>query len=196
MLGPMIGLLLLCLIVAIRPLLMVGLVSGVLDQLSPTATVLVLRTSSAPLDTLGNFNALTMAVIALMAGALLGLTRRAARAEAPTWGCGYLRPTARMQYTGRSFAEMLAEQLLPTFFRPRISRRAPQGFFPAAGDFACDCKDPLNEKFYEPLFARWGNRFARLRFLQQGKVHVYLIYIVFMVILALSWISLRTWWAS
>jgi hypothetical protein len=30
--------------------------------------------------------------------------------------------------------------------------------------------------------------------LQQGVVHVYLIYIMVTVVLALAWVSLRTWW--
>ncbi len=30
----------------------------------------------------------------------------------------------------------------------------------------------------------------------QGKVHVYLAYIVLTVVLALAWVSLRTWWAT
>ena len=51
----------------------------------------------------------------------------AATAEGPTWGCGYLMPTVRMQYTGRSFAEMIAEHLLPRFLRPRTTRQAPRG---------------------------------------------------------------------
>ena len=37
-------------------------------------------------------------------------------------------------------------------------------------------------------------RFTHLRILQQGKVHVYLVYIMLMVVLALAWASLRTWW--
>ena len=57
-------------------------------------------------------------------------SRKAARAEGPTWGCGYVKPTVRMQYTGRSFAEMIAEHLLPRFLRPRTTRQRPAGLVP------------------------------------------------------------------
>ena len=36
----------------------------------------------------------------------------------------------------------------------------------------------------------------RPRILQQGKVNVYLLYIGFMLVLALAWVSLRTWWGT
>jgi len=56
--------------------------------------------------------------------------------------------------------------------------------------------DPISEKLYEPLFQRWAQRFARLRVLQQGKIHVYLVYVVLMVALALTWFSVRRWWGT
>jgi len=49
---------------------------------------------------------------------------------------------------------------------------------------------------YEPLFRRWAERCSQLRILQQGKTHVYLIYIVIVVVLALTWVSLRTSWIA
>ena len=39
---------------------------------------------------------------------------------------------------GRSFAEMMAEHLLPAFLRPRTTRQAPRGLFPSASDFGGD----------------------------------------------------------
>ena len=111
--------------------------------------------------------------------------------EGPTWGCGYLRPTVRMQYTGGSFAEMIGEHLLPRFLRPRTTRRAPRGVFPSESEFGSHCPDPVSERVYEPFFRRWAERFSRLRILQQGKVHVYLVYMVLTVVLALAWVSVR-----
>jgi hydrogenase-4 component B len=101
-----------------------------------------------------------------------------------------------MQYTGRSFAELLAEHLLPRFLRPHTTRRAPRGLFPSKSDFGTETADPVNAKVYEPFFRRWAERFSRLRILQQGQVHVYLVYILLVVVLALAWVSLRTWWAA
>ena len=49
---------------------------------------------------------------------------------------------------------------------------------------------------YEPFFRRWADRFSWLRILQQGSVHVYVLYILLTVMIALAWLSLRTWWGA
>jgi hydrogenase-4 component B len=200
MLGPMLVLVFLCLTVAVIPQAVAGLFSGVLGQvLSPDAgrILLDLESSDAPLHFVGGINAVLLAAITAGTALFLAWSRRTGRAEeGPTWGCGYIRPTERMQYTGRSFAEMLAEHLLPRFLRPHTKRQAPRGLFPSKGEFGTETPDPVSEKVYEPFFRRWADRFARLRILQQGQLHVYLVYILLVVVLALTWVSLRTWWAA
>jgi hypothetical protein len=51
-------------------------------------------------------------------------------------------------------------------------------------------------KVYDPFFERWAVRFSRLRILQHGKVQIDLVYLMFMVVLALTWMSLRGSWAT
>jgi hypothetical protein len=97
-----------------------------------------------------------------------------------------------MQYTGHSFSEMLV-RLLPKFLRPRSTRTAPRGLFPAAGEYASECPDPVIRQLYEPIFERIARRFQQVRVFQQGKVHVYLLYILITVVLALAWTSVRSW---
>jgi hydrogenase-4 component B len=132
---------------------------------------------------------------ALLLGAtVLGLMVRGRRAADDTWGCGYLAPTARMQYTGRSFAEILAERLLPRSIRPRVAIERPAAIFAEPGSLSADTTDPLTRSAYEPLFDRWTGRFSRLRWLQQGILHVYLVYILVVVVAGLAWASARRWW--
>jgi formate hydrogenlyase subunit 3/multisubunit Na+/H+ antiporter MnhD subunit len=199
MLGPMLVLVFLCLTVAVIPQAVAGLLRGVLSQLiGPDAGrgLLDLESSDAPLHIVGNLNAVTLVAIGALTAFLLAWARNTRQAEGPTWGCGYVKPTERMQYTGRSFAELLAEHLLPRFLRPHTTRRAPRGLFPSRSEFGTETPDPVSAKVYEPFFRRSAERFSRLRVLQQGKVHVYLVYILLVVVLALAWVSLRTWWAA
>jgi hypothetical protein len=171
-----------------------GSFAEVLDQvLGRDAGPLFLgqASSEAPLDTLGIVNAWTLIALGATAAAFLVLSRRRTVSVGPTWGCGYVRPTVRMQYTGRSFSEMIGEHFLPRFLRPRTTRQAPQGVFPSGSEFGSHCPDPVSERVYEPFFSRWAERFSRLRILQQGKVHVYLVYMVLTVVLALAWVSVR-----
>ncbi len=199
MLGPMLVLVVGCLAMAMIPWVVLGPVGRVINQLlGQQATTSWLSEASAdePLGVLGNFDALTSIVIVAAFFGFLAWSRNAARADGLTWGCGYVKPTARMQYTGRSFAQMTTQQLLPRFLRPHVHRQAPQGLFPAAGEFDSQYPDPITEKVYDPFFRRWAERFSQLRILQQGKVHVYLVYIALMVVLALAWVPIRRLWGS
>jgi len=199
MLGPMLVLVVGCLTMAMIPQAVAGLTVGVIDQLlgqQTAASWLSAASVAAPLGLIGIVNALTLLVIIAAFFGFLAWSRKTARAAGPTWGCGYVKPTARMQYTGRSFAEMTAKQLLPRFLQPHTHKQPPQGLFPSAGEFNSQYPDPITEKVYEPFFRDWAERFSQLRILQQGKVHVYLIYIALMVVLALAWVPIRRLWGS
>jgi formate hydrogenlyase subunit 3/multisubunit Na+/H+ antiporter MnhD subunit len=198
MLGPMLVLVFLCLTAAVIPQVIVGSLLSVLNQLLglDVGHFLGLQSSEISLQTVGNLNAVTLVAVVALTAVILALARKTRQPEGPTWGCGYVKPTERMQYTGRSFSEMIAEHLLPRFLRPHTTRRVPQGLFPSTSEFETQIPDPVSEKIYEPFFRRWANRFARLRILQQGQIHVYVVYILIVVVLALGWVSLRTWWAA
>lgn len=189
-------LIVLCTIVAVFPRQVIVEMASVQDRVygrEAGQTLKDLESSGTPLTVVGDVNAWTMIAVGTVAFSYERWTRRTARAEGPTWGCGYVEPTARMQYTGRSFTEMIVEHLLPRFLRPRTIKHAPRGLFPTKGDFVSESHDPFREKVYEPFFRRWAERFSRLRILQQGKIHFYLVYIACMVVLALAWVSLRRW---
>jgi formate hydrogenlyase subunit 3/multisubunit Na+/H+ antiporter MnhD subunit len=192
MLGPMVILAALCVAFAVMPGPVIGLLDGPIKQvLGPVRDDAAL--AKLPVDTIGVINAGVLLTGVIGTAGFVWLTRRRS-AAGPTWGCGYVRPTARMQYTGRSFAEMLAEKLLPRTLRPRTARHAPEGLFPTATTFRADSSDPVTLRIYEPFFRRWADRFALLRILQQGKVHVYLVYILVTMVVSLAWVSTRTWW--
>jgi hypothetical protein len=158
----------------------------------------------APLDVapaasrLGGIATIGIAVwIAIGAGAVvLAVLLRGRRAADDTWGCGYVAPTARMQYTGRSFTEIMGEYLLPPVFRARVAVKAPRGIFAEPTRISSDSTDPVTRSIYEPFLATWAKRFARLRWVQQGSLHVYIVYILAAVTSALAWTSLRRLWGG
>jgi formate hydrogenlyase subunit 3/multisubunit Na+/H+ antiporter MnhD subunit len=199
LLGPMVILVVLCLGIAVVPRAAAGLIRGPLEQIlgqGADASLLDSASSEVPLHLVGVVNASALLIISVGMLGLLARSRKPLRAEGLTWGCGFVEPTVRMQYTGRSFSEMLGGYLLPRFLRPHTTRQAPRGLFPAKSFFSSVSPDPISEKVYEPFFRRWAMRFSALRILQQGKVHVYLVYIALTVVLALTWVSLRTWWGK
>lgn len=134
-------------------------------------------------------NVVLMATLGVGLGLLNRLATRASVTE--TWGCGFAAPTARMQYSGSGFAEGLATRVLPRWLRPLGLASVPVGVFPRAAEFVSDTSDPLTRCIYEPILRASGDRFARLRFLQQGNLHIYLIYVFAAMIVGLVWVVAR-----
>jgi formate hydrogenlyase subunit 3/multisubunit Na+/H+ antiporter MnhD subunit len=192
---PMGVLVLLCVAVALVPRIVVSAMSGVAEQVFgiPAVTFMgTLGSAESPLGTLGVLNILAWTVVGLAGAAVVWLRRSGIEATDATWGCGYAQPAPRMQYTGASFAEFMVERVFPRFLRSR-TKTAPSGLFPRDGSFTSEYPDPLSQRVYEPFFAYCGGRFARLRWVQQGKLHFYLVYIMVVVVLSFAWVSFRPW---
>ena len=133
------------------------------------------------------------AVLIVVAGLLWALrSHRLARAgirRAPVWGCGFLRPTARMQYTASSFAQPLTTQFR-FFVRNRETVVPPSGYFPAAGSYASDSGDPFLRLLFVPSFRWFSAAVGRMNVVQHGHTHVYVLYVAATLVALLIWGSL------
>jgi formate hydrogenlyase subunit 3/multisubunit Na+/H+ antiporter MnhD subunit len=189
MVGPMLVLAAACVSAGmLAPILVRATQPALLGQLGAGAA----NQAAALLSPLALVNAVLL--VALVAAAALVLRAAAGARRTETWGCGYAAPTARMQYRASGFSELLVARVVPRWLRSPQRVAPPAGAFPAAASFTSDTADPLTRGAYEPFLVRWGERFARLRFLQQGNVHVYILYIVATAIGALAWVVARDWW--
>jgi len=108
-------------------------------------------------------------------------------ATAATWGCGYRHGTARMQYTGSSYASplmALAGQLLGL----SVHREAPQGLFPARTAFHSHPHDLVDSYLIAPgaKFIRY--LFSLFRWVQSGDMAQYILYGILFLAAALVWI--------
>ena len=103
-----------------------------------------------------------------------------------TWDCGYAAPTSRMQYTGSSFAWPILN-MFRWFLRPIIHRQAPEGLFPKTASLQTQSPDLLGRFIYRPVFlgADWVS--GHLRWVQQGRNQLYILYIALALIILLAW---------
>lgn len=104
----------------------------------------------------------------------------------PTWDCGYAAPTARMQYTASSFSSPLAS-LFRMFLRPRIELAAGEGLFPANARFESDTPEVFREYLFRPIFLAVSWASSRLRWLQHGRLQLYVLYIALTTLVLLIW---------
>lgn len=123
-------------------------------------------------------------------GALAFLRRRllAGRSvrTAVTWDCGYAAPAPSMQYTATGFAQPLTHGAA-AILRPQVASHPPGGIFPVAASFRSETPDVARERLFDPLFRGAANLLGRLRWLQQGRVHWYVLYIVLVLVGLLAW---------
>ncbi|HVI76302.1 MAG TPA: oxidoreductase, partial [Anaeromyxobacteraceae bacterium] len=130
----------------------------------------------------------------LAAAGLLGAWRRRRVRGAPTaetWGCGYTRPTPRMQYTGSSFAEMLTLRFGWAFF-PRARVDPPRGAFPHHAAFSSHVPDTVLDVALVPVLrsASWGAEHVRR--LHRGQVQWQALLVGLALVTLLAWRFL--WW--
>ncbi|HET9599364.1 MAG TPA: oxidoreductase, partial [Anaeromyxobacteraceae bacterium] len=130
------------------------------------------------------------AVLLATAIGLVLLRRRLARAPAPraeTWGCGFAAPTARMQYTASSFAEMLVGRF-SWALAPRATLHAPRNPFPTEALFASHVPDTVLDRLLLPATRAAGRLSALLRpILLQPLIHLHVALLVATLVLILAW---------
>jgi formate hydrogenlyase subunit 3/multisubunit Na+/H+ antiporter MnhD subunit len=106
--------------------------------------------------------------------------------ETGTWDCGYVNPTARMQYTASSFAQPLVG-IFRAFLRTHRKYRPPVGLFPAESSLETHTPDIFAEGFFRRAFlaVQWGAN--RLKWLQHGRLQLYVLYVVLTLLVLLAW---------
>jgi formate hydrogenlyase subunit 3/multisubunit Na+/H+ antiporter MnhD subunit len=187
--APMAVLFCLCLAVGLWPAGALRLVAVPVRLLIPAASVPPLVQSLAGFLRYLGVAALALLLLAAAAAILLRWWRRCRPVPAAaTWGCGYACPTPRIAYTAEGYSELVQTHLLPDWVRPAVSGGVPAGLFPEPGAFHQQAPHPLFEKVFVPLFAAVAARCSRLRFLQQGKLHIYFLYIAVACAGLLGWL--------
>ena len=100
-----------------------------------------------------------------------------------TWACGYVAPTARMQYTSSSLAQMLLRALRP-LLRQRCHEPRLSGVFVGPSQLHTETTDPVLKGAAEPGWRRLRLMLARGQVLQQGSIQNYIFYML-LILLAL-----------
>jgi formate hydrogenlyase subunit 3/multisubunit Na+/H+ antiporter MnhD subunit len=103
-----------------------------------------------------------------------------------TWGCGFVAPTTRLQYTSSSFSQPLGELFQP-ILRTETHGPTLTDYFPREQELKTETPDVAERSLFRPLFLGVEWIVARLRFLQAGRVQLYVLYIAVTIILLLIW---------
>ena len=91
-----------------------------------------------------------------------------------------------MQYTASSFAQPIADLFAPLL---RTSRECspPQGLFPANASLETHTPDVCREEMFQPAFTLIDKGLAKLRRLQTGHAHLYVLYLALTLVILFAW---------
>ncbi len=109
-------------------------------------------------------------------------------AEVETWGCGFAAPTARMQYTGSSFAELLLQRFT---WAMRVRGGAPRlgGPFPRRGEhaFHTEVPDSVLDLALLPAARGYGWLATSVRGLYLRRIQFQMLLVVLTLLAVLAW---------
>ena len=183
--GPMAALAFGCALIGLCPLAVTAPLDAAARQWAGRADLPALA-AAVPFDGLIAMGAALAALVGALALALNAAVRGRIVRTGPTWDCGYARPTARMQYTGSSFGDSIVS-LTAFMLWPRRFMTALRSLFPRPSAFKSHVPDTVLDRLVIPLFRSAGQHLPRLRVLQQGQTHVYVFYILLVMIVLLIW---------
>jgi hydrogenase-4 component B len=174
MLWPMGALSLICLFIGVGPVLLgfplTSAVAGYQAALGATTVGALV-----PLGWLSILAAGLLVLIALIWLYVSSAVRKRPVVESGTWGCGYIRPTPRMQYTSSSFGSMLVDYFRH-FLCPVVHRKEVSGLFPSESGFESHVPETVLERLYLPFLEYVYMKALPIRRLQHGKLNIYIFY--------------------
>lgn len=187
MLGPMSVLAGICALIGMAPGLFASPLDSALPGWQPS-----LATQGAALENLAPFGWISLlgaglvSVALMVAVLLIHRLKKLPQSASDTWGCGYLRPTPRMQYTASSFAEMLVH-LFRGVLLPERHLTAVTGLFPKKSGFASRVPEAVLERIYFPFFRYLYEKSIIIRKLQHGQLQIYILYTFITLVAILAW---------
>jgi hydrogenase-4 component B len=168
------------------PLLLRLVAPAVIDYTGISPLLFTQLTGAVPLKQVALMNGLLLCVVLVIWLIWRFMVQAAPVAASQTWGCGYLAPAPRMQYTGSSFAELSAG-LFGSTIGASDRRSGPKGLFPGAASFAQAATERMLDRMIIPFLLGADWCLAWLRRMQHGHLHLYIMYIFATLFVLMAW---------
>lgn len=120
-------------------------------------------------------------IILLMFGVRKFAVRKRNDAVEPTWGCAYVAPTEKQQYTAGSFVKPYSKLFRP-FLLSFKNKEEVRGLFPSGGSYETHVYDRIEKYLIDYPIAAYKSLLGKFLFLQNGRLQFYILYgIIFVV---------------
>jgi len=183
----MAALVLACIGLGLAPFVVVPVLGAALSGFGGLAPTGVAFTLGLPLGVSGAYGEMSPPLLALVLLLVLGLVLVALRTlgadrrlrVGDTWGCGRIGQTPRMEYTATAFAEPL-RRVFAALYRPTqdlsIDFHPESRYFVQSIAYRSEIRPWFERRLYAPLVSLLRAAANRVRRLQAGSLHLYLLY--------------------
>jgi hydrogenase-4 component B len=186
----LLGLAMLCVSIGFAPGPALRLVAPAVSELSGLRAARLGGELIAPLGALTPVFGLLLALTLLILIIKAWTQKKVGVRLRETWGCGYQRVTARMQYSASSFAEELLKLGQP-MLGLKVRWKPLAHVLPEARAFKSYCYDQIEERLWVGLNRTIGRALKLLRWIQSGNIRHYVLYIfaalIIYLIVAFAW---------
>lgn len=188
---PQYGIVAVILSIGLFPQFYFSLVSDIVKKAVPSiASVSAIDTSSVVSSITGNgryaFLFIILFGIVYMIRNRMG--RRIPSVMGPTWGCAFSPSNSRLQYTGKSFSKTIGKLLdFIVIENKKYKEILPNDVFPKTRNHSSHYVDLFETVFINPVVGRLLYSMNYFRFIQNGKIQMYMLYgLLFIVLIFLG----------
>ncbi len=146
------------------------------------------------LNSISWFSLLFIILTGLLLAFRFMITRKHDKNYAPTWGCGYLAPTSRIQYTGKSFSKTLGKLLTFALIEKKNYKELRMNeIFPHNRKYSSFYLDIFEQRLINPFIQRLKQFINLFQFVQNGKVQAYVFYGIIFILIVFIGTLLNFW---
>lgn len=175
----------LIILIGVVPQLFVGIISKPVALFTGEITI-----DSPGIEFFSNLQMVSIAAwgFILLSIVIFGIRRLIASktvSASPTWGCGYVAPDARLQYTANSFVRSYRKLAKP-FLMMNKNETEMKGIFPNPVRSVTHPYDKMEALFIDLPLKQLRSFMGRFRFLQNGNPQFYILYGVIFIFIAIT----------
>jgi len=128
-------------------------------------------------------------ILVLLIAGIFGLRKyllhHRLEASAATWGCGYVAPTVKQQYSAASFVRSFSKLFAPALLVEK-EEKIVQGIFPAEAKYQTHSYDKVEKVLIDKILKLNKNFMGRFIFLNNGRLQFYILYGILFIITVLG----------
>jgi hydrogenase-4 component B len=162
-----------------------SIVQQIVSDFIPATTANPIPQSiTTSISAIGKFAMIFILMVALIYFIRRNVVKKNSVSINSTWGCGYVLPSSKMQYTGKSFSKSLGKLLsFMVLEKKKYKEINANEIFPAHRKHSSHYNDFFVTRIFETIVNRVLYSLNYFQFIQNGKIQLYILYGIFFIVL-------------